>query len=91
MEIGVVWFEIGSGFGEPGTTPPTKIPRSYPRGHFIDQLLNTSRETNSKYGMPAFRLRSRDPLKLFLLSCSIQEKNIVVCIFMSIDLFFRRN
>ena len=27
---GIFWAEIGSGFGEPGGTPPTRIPRSIP-------------------------------------------------------------
>ena len=28
MENGIFWSEIGSGFGEPGCTPPLRIPRS---------------------------------------------------------------
>ena len=27
----VIWSEIESGFGEPGGTPPPRIPRSIPR------------------------------------------------------------
>ena len=29
--IHIVWSEIGSGFGEPGGTPPPRTPRSTPR------------------------------------------------------------
>ena len=28
----IIWSEIGSGFGEPGGTPPPRIPRSPPPG-----------------------------------------------------------
>ena len=28
----ILWSEIGSGFGEPGGTPPPRISRSTPRG-----------------------------------------------------------
>ena len=37
MENYIFWLEIGSGFGEPGGTPPPRIPRSTPRdsGHQI--------------------------------------------------------
>ena len=31
MENGMFWSEIGTGFGEPGGTPPPQIPRSTPR------------------------------------------------------------
>ena len=30
VEDGMFWSEIGSGFGEPGGTPPPRIPRSNP-------------------------------------------------------------
>ena len=37
MKMGVkndiLWSEIGRGFGEPGGTPPPKIPRSSPPGN----------------------------------------------------------
>ena len=38
------WFEIGSGFGEPGGTPPPRIPKSHHRfeynvGWFISVIL----------------------------------------------------
>ena len=29
----IFWSEIGSGFEEPGSTPPLRIPRSTPRGY----------------------------------------------------------
>ena len=32
LENDVIWSEIGSGFGEPGGSPPPRIPRSTPRG-----------------------------------------------------------
>ena len=32
MENGMFWSEIGSGFGEPGGTPPSRNPRSTPPG-----------------------------------------------------------
>jgi len=32
MENGIFWSEIGSGFGDAGGTPPSKIPRSNPPG-----------------------------------------------------------
>ena len=28
VENGIFWSELGSGFGEPGGTPPPRIPRS---------------------------------------------------------------
>ena len=36
----IVWYEIGSGFGEPGVPPPPKNSRKYPLGlskttHFL--------------------------------------------------------
>ena len=31
LENYMFWSEIGSGFGEPGGTPPTRIPRITPR------------------------------------------------------------
>ena len=31
VENDVIWSEIGSGFGEPGGSPPPRIPRSTPR------------------------------------------------------------
>ena len=31
VENDIFWSEIGSGFGEPGGTPPPRIPRSTPR------------------------------------------------------------
>ena len=31
VENYIFWSEIGSGFGEPGGTPPPRIPRSTPR------------------------------------------------------------
>ena len=34
MENGTFWSEIGSGFGEPGGTPPPRIPRGTPWGWF---------------------------------------------------------
>jgi len=38
---GIFWSEIGSGFGDAGSTPPPKIPRSTPH---VNQLI-ISRET----------------------------------------------
>ena len=35
MENGMFWSEIRSGFGEPGGTPPPRIPRSTPRVYLI--------------------------------------------------------
>ena len=32
MKNDIFWSEIGSGFGEPDGTPPTRILRSIPRG-----------------------------------------------------------
>ena len=32
VENYIVWSEMGSGFGEPGGTPPPRIPRSTPPG-----------------------------------------------------------
>ena len=32
VENGIFWSEIGSGFGEPGSTPLPRIPRSTPPG-----------------------------------------------------------
>ena len=29
----IFWSDIGSGFEEPGSTPPSRIPRSTPRGY----------------------------------------------------------
>ena len=31
VENDIFWSEIGSGFGEPGGTPPIKISQEYPR------------------------------------------------------------
>ena len=39
MENYIFWSEIGSGFGEPGGTPPTRIPRSTPQGLPMTNLL----------------------------------------------------
>ena len=33
VENGIFWSEIGSGFGDAGSTPPPKIPRSIPPGY----------------------------------------------------------
>ena len=30
VENDIFWSEVGSGFGEPGSTPPPRIPRSTP-------------------------------------------------------------
>ena len=32
MDNDIFWSEIGSGFGEPGGTPPPRVPRSIPLG-----------------------------------------------------------
>ena len=32
VKYDIIWSEIESGFGEPGGTPPPRIPRSTPRG-----------------------------------------------------------
>ena len=36
VENDIFWSEIGSGFGDPGGTPPSRIPRSTPRGIHIN-------------------------------------------------------
>ena len=36
------WSEIGSGFGEPGGTPLSKIPSSTPGGLFVARLIQKS-------------------------------------------------
>ena len=41
VENYIFWSEIGSGFEEPGGTPPPRIPRSTPgiqRKIFVDQI-----------------------------------------------------
>ena len=35
VENDIFWSDIGSGFDEPGSTPPPRIPRSIPLG-FLD-------------------------------------------------------
>ena len=42
----IFWSEIGSRFGEPGGTPPPRVPRSTPPGSstFVDM--------NTKHGLP---------------------------------------
>ena len=35
VENAIFWSQIGSGFGEPGGTPPPTISRSNPAPHFI--------------------------------------------------------
>ena len=30
VENDIFWSEVGSGFGEPGSTPPPRIPKSTP-------------------------------------------------------------
>ena len=40
----VFWSEIGSGFGEPGGTPPPRIPRNTPRGA-VCNFKNNVQET----------------------------------------------
>ena len=32
MKNDIVWSKIGLGFGEPGGTPPPRLPRGNPRG-----------------------------------------------------------
>ena len=34
IERTIFWSEIGSGFGEPGGTPPPQVPRNTPRVRF---------------------------------------------------------
>ena len=41
MENDIFWSEIGSGFGEPGGTPPSRIPRSTPPG--LEMRTNLAR------------------------------------------------
>ena len=59
MENGMFWSEIGSGFGEPGDTPPPRIPRSTPRVFmplicpvkmFFNSSLSLSREVGIRNG-----------------------------------------
>ena len=35
----ILWSEMESEFGDPGGTPPTRIPWSTPRGYFFTKLL----------------------------------------------------
>ena len=35
IERTIFWSEIGSGFGEPGGTPPPQVPRNTPRFDFV--------------------------------------------------------
>ena len=35
VENDIFWSETGSGFGEPGCTPPPRIPRGTPRALFL--------------------------------------------------------
>ena len=44
----VFWSEIESGFGEPGGTPPPRIPRSTPRALKAVNYLQSA-ETESFY------------------------------------------
>ena len=37
MENYILFSEIGSGFGEPGGTPPPKIPRTTPEGVLFEE------------------------------------------------------
>ena len=52
VENGIFWSEIGSGFGDAGSTPPPKIPRSIPPGYiyFKDVLCLYQAKERSIYG-----------------------------------------
>ena len=41
---GIFWSEIGSGFGDVGSTPPPKIPRSVPRACLSSSPLGCGRK-----------------------------------------------
>ena len=41
VENHIFWSEIGSGFGEPGGTPPTKNSQEYPPRGLQGTTLNT--------------------------------------------------
>ena len=45
------WSEIGSGFEEPGGTPPPRIPRSTSRGTTCEQLMMDWFSTNFLRGL----------------------------------------
>ena len=46
VENDIFWSEIGSGFGEPGGTPPSRIPRSTPPG--LEMRTNLARILHKK-------------------------------------------
>jgi len=45
VENEIFWSEIGSGFGEPGGTPPTENSQEYP-GYFLCILFTQSTRLN---------------------------------------------
>ena len=63
----IFWSEIGSGFGEPGGTPPPRIPRSsgvpFPIGHIFFFLIKLNKFVIFRSEVAAARLKRRkEPL-----------------------------